>query len=88
MASINVLLPTPGTPVIPIRMDLFACGKQRLISVCACSACLSLLLSIIVMARLNAEISPFKTPVIMDSIDGWTLRFSLILEIAFLSVIS
>jgi hypothetical protein len=27
-ASMNVLFPTPGTPVIPIRIDLFAWGKH------------------------------------------------------------
>ena len=28
-ASIKVLFPTPGTPVIPILTELFAKGKQR-----------------------------------------------------------
>ena len=28
----NVLFPTPGTPVIPIRTELFACGKQPLMT--------------------------------------------------------
>ena len=28
-ASINVLFPTPGTPVIPILIELFAWGKQH-----------------------------------------------------------
>ena len=31
-ASMNVLLPTPGTPVIPMRTDLFAWGRQALIT--------------------------------------------------------
>ena len=31
-ASIKVLFPTPGTPVIPIRTDLLAYGKQAVIT--------------------------------------------------------
>ena len=66
--SIKVLFPTPGTPVIPIRMDLLACGKHPFIMVLACSKCFGFLLSIKVIALLSAGICPFKIEEIKVSV--------------------
>ena len=60
--SINVLLPTPGTPVIPMRMDFPLCGRHSSIICSASSLCLGFALSISVIAALNKDMSPDKIP--------------------------
>jgi len=69
-ASINVLFPTPGTPVIPIRTDLLACGKQAFITSLAFAKWFALVLSTKVIARLNAAIVPDKIPSINSFEEG------------------
>ena len=69
-ASIKVLFPTPGTPVIPIRTDLLACGKHCLIIAFAFSKCCGFVLSTRVIALLNAVISPFKIALTKSSVVG------------------
>ena len=60
--SMKVLLPTPGTPVIPMRNELPECGRQRSIMVWAIAICVGFSLSIIVMARLRMVRLPSKIP--------------------------
>ena len=69
-ASINVLFLTPGTPVIPIRTDLFACGKQAVITSLAFAKWLALMLSTKVIARLRAEIFSDKITSINSCEEG------------------
>ena len=49
-ASMKVLFPTPGTPVIPIRKALPVCGKSESSSSCPCSKDSGFVLSSRVMA--------------------------------------
>ena len=72
--SINVLLPTPGTPVIPIRSDLFAYGKHALTTSFAFSKWLALVLSTKVIARLRAVMLPAKIPSVSSFEVGISLR--------------
>jgi hypothetical protein len=62
--------PTPGTLVIPILTDLLACGKQAFITSLALSRWSGLVLSIKVIALLNAVMLPDKIPVTNCSADG------------------
>ena len=61
-ASIKVLLPTPGTPVIPILIEFPECGRIDCTISLANTLSVSKLLSIIVIARDKRTLSPFKTP--------------------------
>ena len=56
--SINVLFPTPGTPVIPILIDFPLLGKQSLINLFAKILSLFNELSTNVIPLLNAEMFP------------------------------
>ena len=60
--SIDVLFPAPGTPVMPIRMDFPANGRQRSMISCAICWCSCLALSTKVTAWLSIVIFPFRIP--------------------------
>ena len=70
-ASMNVLLPAPGTPVIPILIDFMpvftACSWQAAIIFCATSLCAGRLLSTNVMAWLRMVVLPDVMPAIYSS---------------------
>ena len=61
-ASIEVLLPAPGTPVMPIRTDFPACGRHFSIISCATCWCSYLELSTSVTAWLRIVMFPFRIP--------------------------
>src|ERR1017187_6167767 len=61
-ASMKVLLPTPGTPVIPTRRDFPVCGRIKSSRCAAFSASAARRLSTSVMARARPTRSPAKTP--------------------------
>ena len=74
-ASMKVLLPTPGTPVMPTRRDLPVCGRMASSSRAAKSPSAGSSLSITVMARARITESPFRMPstyVSRGSRRGWT----------------
>ena len=48
--SMKVLLPTPGTPVMPTRKELPECGRHRSMMSCAIAMCVGFSLSIMVIA--------------------------------------
>src|SRR6185503_4952660 len=58
----KVLLPTPGTPVMPRRTDLPVCGKIFSMICFAKAWCSSFVDSTKVIARDKTEMSLFKTP--------------------------
>ncbi len=62
-SSMNVDLPTPGTPVIPIRRARPVAGSSRCRSCCASVASLGSRLSISVTARASTPRSHARTPV-------------------------
>ncbi len=61
-ASMKVLLPTPGTPVMPTRRDFPVCGRIESSNRAARSASAGRRLSISVMARARTTRSPARTP--------------------------
>ena len=61
-ASIMVLLPAPGTPVMPMRKALPVLGRSRCSTRWALAKWRGLLLSIRVMARDRVMRSPLATP--------------------------
>ncbi len=61
-ASMKVLLPTPGTPVMPMRRDFPVCGRMASSRCAAFSASAGRRLSISVMARASTTRSPARTP--------------------------
>src|SRR5699024_9092119 len=63
---------TPGTPVIPILIDRFACGKQPSINSATALECAICSLSINVMPWLKAVLLPAK---ILASNSGVESRF-------------
>lgn len=87
-ASINVLFPTPGTPVMPILIDLLACGKQAFIMVLACSKCLWFSLSTKVIARLKAAMFLLRIEETKVLVSIRALRFALRVSMALELVIS
>src|SRR5262245_32879023 len=66
-ASMNVDLPTPGTPVIPTRRAAPECGVSSTSSRCAKSRWSARLDSTSVMARATCRRSPESTPFTYDS---------------------
>ena len=58
----KVLFPTPGEPVMPIRIDLPVLGKISFKIFCAIPECFGELLSISVMALAKTFLSSFKIP--------------------------
>ena len=60
--SINVLLPAPGTPVMPTRTLFPVWGKMRRIISCPNAKCFSELLSTMVMACAKMRRLPLSTP--------------------------
>src|SRR5690606_33007342 len=66
---INVLFPTPGTPVIPTRTDLSAYGRQALMIAEAFSRWTGFVLSTSVIARLSAVMLPERIPLTSSSAD-------------------
>ena len=60
--SIEVLLPAPGTPVIPMRTECPVCGRQRSMISWACCWCSWRELSTSVTAWLRMEVSPRRMP--------------------------
>ena len=69
-ASMKVLLPTPGTPVMPVRKAFPECGKSLRLSSAASFWCFGLRLSISVMARPSIAGSPESTPATKSSTLG------------------
>ena len=61
-ASMNVLLPPPGTPVTPTRTDFPACGSSPCTTASASSRCFGASLSTSVIARASVTRSPLSTP--------------------------
>ncbi len=61
-ASMSVLLPAPGTPVMPTRSAPPLWGSSRRKTSCAVSKWAGALLSIRVMARASTARSPASTP--------------------------
>jgi len=61
-ASINVLLPTPGEPVIPSRIETFFRGISFATSFSASTASLFSLLSAKVIACAKITLSPLIIP--------------------------
>ena len=61
-ASMKVLLPTPGTPVMPMRSECPAWGRHRSMTSCAIRWWSVFRLSASVMARLRMTRSPFRMP--------------------------
>ena len=72
-ASMRVLLPAPGTPVMPTRMAPPAWGRMRVRSSWACSKCAGALDSMSVMALASMTRSPARTPAASSS-TGMVLR--------------
>ncbi|MNE58830.1 hypothetical protein D3C80_1538860 [compost metagenome] len=60
--SMKVLLPTPGTPVMPMRSDFPEYGSISSISCAASTWCCGLVDSTRVIARLSRAISPASMP--------------------------
>ena len=65
--SIEVLLPAPGTPVMPTRTDLPACGRHFSIISCAISWCSCNELSTKVTAWLKMVMFPSRMPATYSS---------------------
>ena len=86
-ASIIVLLPAPGTPVIPIRRAFPVWGSSRCNTRCALTKCLELLLSMRVIALDNTMRSPFRTPSTYSSSLMISRRFGFILPLASIGLI-
>ncbi len=58
----NVDLPTPGTPLIPIRRAAPACGSSRFSNSCASTRCSARVDSTSVIARATYARFPSRTP--------------------------
>ena len=73
----KVLLPAPGTPVIPMRMVRFPleCSWQRRIICCATALCSGRRLSTRVMAWLSMVVLPAKIPSMYSSAVSMEGRF-------------
>ena len=69
-ASMKVLLPTPGTPVMPTRIDLPAWGSSRSSNARAIAWSSTRWLSTTVIARPSAVRSPASTPATSSSTLG------------------
>lgn len=61
-ASMNVDLPTPGTPLMPIRRAFPLCGSSSVSNSCAMARCWGRVDSTSVMARATSARFPSSTP--------------------------
>lgn len=61
-ASMKVDLPTPGTPLMPIRRARPLCGRSSVSNSCAMSRCWGFVDSTRVMARATRARLPSRTP--------------------------
>ena len=81
--SIDVDLPAPGTPVMPIRRDLPLYGRHFSITSCAIAWCAGCMLSTSVTARLSMVTSPLSMPSMSSEAAGRGLRLGLLFRYGF-----
>ena len=85
--SMNELLPTPGTPVIPNRMLWLGLDRHFSITALAFSACSGLVLSKSVMALASMALFPSNIPWANASAESSCFRSALIFEMVFSGVL-